>query len=116
MLQVRGCKRMVLWPVATTTAALRPYPDDHPLARRLKVSILGDEPTAEAEDKVAQQAAVNEIRRTALEAHLRPGDVIYFPSLWGHHTEAILPDGVAWGAEEGVSFSLGFRTDGQFLL
>jgi len=109
--QVRGCKRMLLWPEGTTLEALRPYPDDHPLARRLKVSVLGDEPDAEMDHN-----AVDEIRRTAVEAYLRPGDVIYFPSLWGHHTEACLPDGVAPGAEEGASFSLGFRTDGQFLL
>ena len=38
------------------------------------------------------------------------GDVLYFPANWAHHTEALADE----GAEP--SFSLGFRTDGAYLL
>ena len=57
-----------------------------------------------------------QIASGALEARLGPGDVLYFPKRWAHHTEALLPDGVPEGAPQGASFSLGFRTDGEFLL
>lgn len=58
-----------------------------------------------------------------LEAVLWPGDVLYFPAGWSHHTEAahVQPELFAYDAEgqghlTSASFSLGFRTDGQYLL
>ena len=48
-----------------------------------------------------------------LEAVLRPGDVLFFGARWAHHTEA-LP--TAEGDEATPSFSLGFRSDGGYLL
>ena len=50
----------------------------------------------------------------AATSALRPGDVLFFPRAWAHHTEA-LGGGGAKSAPE-LSFSLGFRTDGEFLL
>ncbi len=132
--QVRGVKRMVLWP-EDTLPALEPYPEDHPLARRLRVDIHGSSPPAPLSGELvggvdgeggegprlggaaaSDATRVAAIRRTALEAVLGPGDVLYFPKRWAHFTEARLPDGVAPGADEGASFSLGFRTDGGFLM
>jgi hypothetical protein len=42
-LQVCGVKRMLLWP-ASALPTMRPYPDDHPLARRLRVRVDGEAP------------------------------------------------------------------------
>jgi len=108
--QVRGAKRLLLWP-AEDLGALRPYPDDHPMARRLQVDVVGSSPpSAEAwRGSAAERAAVE----APLEARLGPGDVLYFPENWAHHTEALLPDD---GAADEPSFSLGFRTDGSYLL
>ena len=62
---------------------------------------------------------------------LGPGDVVYFPTRWAHYTEALPAPAAAAGedaedaedamadedAEDaGLSFSLGFRTDGEFLV
>ena len=57
---------------------------------------------------------------------LAPGDVVYFPSRWAHYTEALpapaagveAVDAVEAGdaEDDGLSFSLGFRTDGAFLV
>ena len=53
-------------------------------------------------------------RREAREVRLQPGDVLFIPALWAHHTEAVLPDSAT---DDGrPSFSLGFRTDGTYLL
>ena len=126
--QVRGAKRMLLWP-DTALPALRPFPDDHHLARRLQTSIVAPPPGGwEADTALASVSS-------PLEATLYPGDVLYFPSNWAHHTEALpsgpsgrgdcsepgnhdQAQGAAGGAEpeDGVSFSLGFRTDGTYLL
>ena len=72
----------------------------------------GHEPTNWASDAQRAQAAA------PLEARLAPGDVLYFPARWAHHTEA-LPAPAGAEAEAGgdaLSFSLGFRTDGAFLV
>lgn len=47
------------------------------------------------------------------EAVLQPGDVLWFPARWPHHTEAVPPDP---GTEVVPSISLGFRSDGILLL
>ena len=81
--------------------------------------------------------AQREAASTPLEVRLAPGDVVYFPSRWAHYTEALpapaagVEDGDAGDAEgdvggdaggagdaedDGLSFSLGFRTDGAFLV
>ena len=117
--QVRGVKRLLLWPAAELDA-LRPYPDDHPMARRLQVDVVGSPPTAEAwRGSAAERAAVE----APLEARLGPGDVLYFPENWAHHTEALPPEddgrhgaAAAAAAAAEPSFSLGFRTDGSYLL
>ena len=125
--QVRGVKRMLLWP-DTLLPNFEPYSADHPLARRLQTSILAPAPPDLESSERLQSLA------SPLEAVLRPGDVLYFPSCWPHHTEALpleadpavgwqrpneaaAAGGDAGGADEALlSFSLGFRTDGQFLL
>ena len=50
------------------------------------------------------------VRETPFVALLRPGDALYFPKDWAHHTEA------ADTTSDTASFSLGFRTDGQYLM
>ena len=56
---------------------------------------------------------MNDVARP-LEAVLRPGDVLFFPSDWAHYTEALVDSGD--GRPPQPSFSLGFRTDGDYLL
>ena len=122
---MRGHKRLLLWPESALDA-LQPYPEDHHLARRLQVDPRrGHEPASWQSD--AQRAAA----AAPLEARLGPGDVVYFPSRWAHYTEALPAPAAAAGedaedaedamadedAEDaGLSFSLGFRTDGEFLV
>ena len=94
---------MLLWH-ESKLRDLRPYPSDHPLARRLQVDITGERPLQHGADAVGD---------SAFEAVLRPGDVIYFPARWAHHTEACK------STEEAAyesSWSLGFRTDGTYLM
>jgi len=108
--QVRGHKRLLLWP-ETALDALQPYPEDHPLARRLQV-----DPRREHEPARWESDAQRAVAAAPLEARLAPGDVLYFPARWAHHTEA-LPAPAGAGAEgNALSFSLGFRTDGAFLV
>ena len=112
--QVRGTKRLLLWP-SKSLRALDPYPPDHALARRLRVGVTGDEPPAKLRRPWRWRA-----RRAVgrpLEAVLRPGDVLYFPANWAHHTEAlVVDDDEGEGGAAQPSFSLGFRTDGAYLL
>jgi len=103
--QVGGAKRLLLWP-ADALQSLEPFPPDDALARRLRVDVTGDEPpnsrlSAHARADVA----------APFEAVLRPGDVLFFPANWAHHTEALIEDDAPR-----PSFSLGFRTDGAYLL
>lgn len=116
--QVRGHKRLLLWP-ETALDALQPYPEDHHLARRLQVDPRREHEPARWESDAQRAAAA-----TPLEARLAPGDVVYFPSRWAHYTEALPAPAAAVGVEAedaevedaGLSFSLGFRTDGEFLV
>ena len=73
---------MLLWP-ESLLPAFHPYPPDHPLARRLKTSIIAPAPPGLGEDARLQSL------QSPLEAELRPGDVLYFPMNWVHHTEAL---------------------------
>ncbi|KAL1522949.1 hypothetical protein AB1Y20_017913 [Prymnesium parvum] len=129
--QIRGAKRMLLWP-DSLLSAFQPYPDDHPLARRLQTSIVSPAPSDLSTDARLKSLL------SPLEALLHPGDVLYFPSHWCHHTEAVAQDRLEQNgekvssahsapkdgslvdedgvSEDGVSFSLGFRTDGEYLL
>ena len=112
--QVRGTKRLVLWPPETSLGALDPYPPAHAMARRLRVDVTTARGSGPLDD-----ASRREIEETAVEAVLEPGDVLYFPADWAHHTEAVGPDEDSVAAGRGVvepSFSLGFRTDGTYLL
>jgi hypothetical protein len=108
LLQVRGTKRLWLWP-PDALAALEPYPADHALARRLRVDVTGESPPPSLlSDEETDACCV--VRETPVVALLRPGDALYFPKDWAHHTEAADTTG------ETPSFSLGFRTDGQYLM
>ena len=104
--QVRGRKRLLLWPAACLES-LQPHPPTSPLARRLRVDVTGTRPPA------GLSRGALEALTSPLEAVLEPGDVLYFPRDWAHHTEAMLPKS---GESDEPSFSLGFRTDGEFLL
>ena len=101
--QVQGEKRLLLWS-DDALPLLQPYADDHALARRLQLDLTDA-------DECARLAAAGGGR--PLEAVLRPGDVLFFGARWAHHTEA-LP--TAEGEEATPSFSLGFRSDGGYLL
>jgi len=128
--QVRGAKRLLLWPPTTSLGVLDPYPSEHALARRLRTDITSSDgmPPATLAESVRA-----EVDATAIEVILAPGDVVYFPKDWAHHTEALheATGNPLRELEEGScstpttqqlpctsepSFSLGFRTDGQFLL
>ncbi|KAJ1630353.1 hypothetical protein T492DRAFT_1003864 [Pavlovales sp. CCMP2436] len=103
--QAVGAKRMVLWP-PRATKLLRPYPAGHALERRVQLELTGARP---------EEALAVEVEAQALRADLRPGDAIFFPAGWTHHTEA-LHEGVGEGCDEpssswtdGISISLGLR-------
>lgn len=108
--QVVGRKRLLLWP-ASSLEDLQPYPRDHPLARRLRVDVTADESPREHLETLSDEE--RERLCAPFAVTLEPGDVLYFPANWAHHTEALLP---LPGETVEPSFSLGFRTDGQFLL
>lgn len=118
--QVRGTKRLVLWPPETTLDALDPYPPDHAMARRLRVDVTTasrSAPGGGGPPDGLDDATRREIEATAIEAVLEPGDVLYFPANWAHHTEAVSASTPpAPGDALEPSFSLGFRTDGTYLL
>lgn len=103
--QIQGKKRILLWP-AKVLHELDPYPADHVQARRLQVDITGAKaPTDERVLKAASEA---------IEVILEPGDVVFFPAEWAHHTEAVESIN-----NEGLvepSISIAFRTNGQYLL
>lgn len=82
LVQVVGYKRMVLWP-PDALPFLDPYEDGHPLARRCRFDVLG--PTAPS----LTPDAARLVRDSPVEATLRPGDAIWFPRLWAHHTVAV---------------------------
>ena len=119
--QVRGTKRLVLWPPETSLGALDPYPPTHAMARRLRVDVATAGSTAQDEGppEGLDDSSRLEIEATAIEAVLEPGDVLYFPANWAHHTEAVgaVEDSTAIGRRVvEPSFSLGFRTDGTYIL
>lgn len=97
LVQVVGYKRMVLWPPAALPY-LDPYPDGHPLARRCRFDVLGS--TA----PLLTSEAAPLVRDSAVEATLRPGDAIWFPRLWAHHT-------VALDHDSSLSISLSLREE-----
>ncbi|KAJ8600448.1 hypothetical protein CTAYLR_001434 [Chrysophaeum taylorii] len=88
LVQVVGRKRVVLWP-PHALPHLRPFPDDHPLARRCQVDVL-DRPNARQTVLDSESAAV--VATVARDAILGPGDAIWFPSHWAHHTVALSDD------------------------
>ena len=112
--QVRGVKRLLLWP-SSALKALSPYPPDHALARRLNVDVTGSEPPKSLRGPLPWRAHARNVVEAPLEAVLYPGDVLYFPANWAHHTEALV-EGEEPGAPPQPSFSLGFRTNGEYLL
>jgi ribosomal protein L16 Arg81 hydroxylase len=72
--QVRGVKRLLLWP-APSLRHLQPYPPDHALARRLRVDITGAAPPASLRGPL--RARARRAVRAPIEAVLQPGDVLY---------------------------------------
>lgn len=105
--QAVGAKRMVLFPRAAAPL-LDPYPAGHALERRLRLPLTGPRP--------ADEAAAARLDAQALQAELRPGDAVFFPAGWAHHTEAVREEaaaapagGAAPSSWEGISISLGLR-------
>ena len=74
---------------------LYPYPADHPLHRRSRLSLYA-EPTERDEDfpRFASEAA-----DVAQVVDLNEGDVVVFPEHWWHHVETT----------SALSFSVGCR-------
>uniref|UniRef100_A0A7S0LX10 JmjC domain-containing protein n=1 Tax=Cryptomonas curvata TaxID=233186 RepID=A0A7S0LX10_9CRYP len=99
--QVKGRKRMLLWP-AEAIGAFSPYPLGHPLYRRSRVDIQVPEWATEEEHLAEQRrqfpAFFAQAADEAEEALLGPGDAVFFPAFWFHHTESL-----------DLSFSVGFR-------
>ena len=93
--QIRGRKRMLLWN-EEHLESLNPYPDDHPMARRLQLDL----------------GIPCENIASPREALLTPGDVLFFPCRFAHYTEACEARG--GGVEPCIS--MGFRSDGKFLM
>ena len=98
------------------------------LVLTLTLTLTQVDPRREHEPASWESDALHAAAATPLEARLAPGDVVYFPSRWAHYTEALPAPAAAAGeqakgavqgdAEDsgGLSFSLGFRTDGEFLV
>lgn len=99
LLQLRGKKRMLLAPPGEGLVALAPYPDSHLLRRRARANLLAPLDSA---PRPAQLASLS-----LSEALLQPGDVLFFPGGWHHHTESI-GEGSP-GQPAGVSMSVTWR-------
>jgi hypothetical protein len=67
---------MLFWP-PTQLHALYCYPDSHLLRRRSRVDLSSPDP-----DRFPLFAGAG-----ALETILDPGDAVFFPGGWAHHTE-----------------------------
>jgi hypothetical protein len=97
---------MILWP-PSAAELLEPYPPGHALERRLRFPLIGPRP---ADEELAAR-----IEAEALAVELEPGDAIFFPAGWTHHTEAVEcgpRDGGEQGEgswTDGLSVSLGLR-------
>jgi len=87
LISVVGGKRLLLWP-PDALDALRPEPDDSPAARRCGVDVREGADLDGGIDRARIEAS-------ALEAVLGPGDALWFPSRWAHHTEATGPGGLS---------------------
>lgn len=77
LIQLRGTKRMLLWPAAQLKS-IYPYRNWHILRRRGKVDPV--KPNVKKYPKFAAAEAV--------EVVLNPGDVLFFPGYWAHYTES----------------------------
>lgn len=75
--QVHGTKRMLLWPPGQLPA-LYPYPTTSLLRRRAQVDVTNPD--------LKRFPRFNDT--WALEAILKPGDVLFFPGYWPHYTES----------------------------
>ncbi|KAG8468988.1 hypothetical protein KFE25_007506 [Diacronema lutheri] len=98
--QAVGAKRMILFP-PSLTPLLDPHPSGHALERRLRLPLTGERP--------ADESLAARIDAAALLADLRPGDAIFFPAGWAHHTEAVRGEEQLSGVGDGISISLGLR-------
>ena len=96
---MRGVKRLLLWP-SRALRALSPYPPDHALARRLNVDVTGSKPPKRLRGPLPWRSRARHAVEAPLEAVLHPGDVLYFPANWAHHTEALV-EGEEPGAPPG---------------
>ena len=77
LIQLRGTKRMLLWP-AEQLQRIYPYRNWHILRRRGRV-----DPANPNLRKFPKFAAAE-----AVEVVLNPGDVLFFPGYWAHYTES----------------------------
>ena len=80
--QMRGSKRLVFFP-PHAMEGLYPYPVDHPLHRRARVSLYA--PPAERAEDFPRFGDVAEGEGQVLD--LNEGDVVVFPPFWFHHVE-----------------------------
>lgn len=101
LVQVAGRKRMLLWS-PDQAYRLACYPGTHALRRRAAANVC--DPDAARRWPLLAGAGT-------LEVALRPGDVLFFPSGWAHHTESL---GGGDGDERGGlhSMSVTFRCKG----
>lgn len=109
LIQLVGHKRLVLWP-PSALEHLRPYEAGHPLARRCRVDVLDRPDARKAFLRDAQPEAIPIVRDAALDATLFPGDAIWFPSYWAHHTVA-LKTHVQRPQQASLSISLSLREE-----
>ena len=77
LIQLRGTKRMLLWP-AEQLPQMYPYRNWHILRRRGKVDPV----------KPNLKRYPNFAKAEAVEVVLNPGDVLFFPGYWAHYTES----------------------------
>ncbi|KAF8066381.1 hif1an [Scenedesmus sp. PABB004] len=98
LLQLRGVKRVLLLS-PEQRHRLYPYPEPHLLRRRARVNSAA-RPDA-ARFPLAAGAG-------ALEAVLLPGDCLFFPAGWAHHTES-LGEGGGDGGPAGCCVSVTWR-------
>jgi len=100
LIQATGSKFIMLFP-PTVLQTLDPVPDGHPLARRCQLDIL------RRLDCRHESDLPSVVTNSAIETQLLPGDAIWFPSEWAHHTVATSSD---------ISISLSLReVDGHIV-
>ena len=93
LVQVVGCKRLLLWPPGAR-GLLRAPPLDSPLANTSPLDPDG------AIDSTSREDDVNALRSACSSVVLTPGDALFIPQGWWHHARSL-----------SVSFSVSFWWD-----